>query len=62
MTYLAPDSNSYYIMVDYQTKLIERYRMVDGIFQSLNGESDSQATIPIQLTGNCQIQLNTTDH
>ncbi|HBJ33219.1 MAG TPA: hypothetical protein DDZ51_00350 [Planctomycetaceae bacterium] len=52
---------SYYVMVDSQTKQVEPYRLVDGIYQPLNDDSDSQEAILIELSSDCQIKLTTKD-
>lgn len=51
----------YYVMVDSQTRQIEAYRLIDGVYQPLIAEPGSQVTFPIQLTGDCQIKLSTKD-
>ena len=52
---------SYYVMVDSQTKQVEPYHLIDGIYQPLNDDSDSQEAILIELSSDCQIKLTAKD-
>ena len=52
---------SYYMMVDSQTKQVEPYRLIDGIYQPINADPQSPVTFPIQLSGHCQVTFDTND-